>query len=44
MKKLIELIQSLVAAKFHGSLTIKFFNGEIRHIEEVRSHDIAQFK
>lgn len=44
MKSLYELIASLIKAKFHGELRIKFFSGEIRHIEKVESLDVSAFK
>lgn len=44
MTGLFELIKMLTKSKFHGTLTIKFFNGEIRHVEETKSHDVKMFQ
>ena len=43
MTALIDFIKQLVSGKFHGELRIKFFGGEIRHVEKVESMDVEQF-
>ena len=44
MNNLLEFIRALVMGKFHGELRIKFFDGEIRHVEKVQSLDVEAFK
>jgi len=44
MTKLFEYIKTLVEQKFYGELRIKFQNGKIVHIEEIKSFSSEQFK
>lgn len=39
MKPFIELIRSLIKLRWHGTLTIKFFDGKISHVEKLDSLD-----
>ena len=44
MNKLFDFIKTLVVGKFYGELRIKFFGGEIRHIEKYESLDVNTFQ
>jgi hypothetical protein len=44
LKNLFDFIRELIIGKFYGEIRIKFFGGEIRHVEKVESLDVEQFK
>jgi hypothetical protein len=44
MKKILELFESIFKTKWFGTVTLKFQNGQVRHIEKNESLNTEDFE